>query len=148
MRHFETTVHDSAERVFARLADLRSYHEWLPEEGAYHGTSEISPGPIAPGTTYVETDPMGVRHGQVTALEQPTHLAFSQPMTMRPAALGSIGIEAGYEISAHGEHVHVRRSVEFTPAGPVRLVWPIVRRMFVKENERIMDALSRSGRAG
>jgi len=44
--------------------------------------------------------------------------------------------------------VHVWRSVEFTPQGPVKLVWPLVERLFVAENRRIMRALEASGPRG
>ena len=148
MKHFDADVRGTAEQVWSRLADLRSYDEWLPRSGAFKGTGEISPGPIAVGTTYVERDPTGVRNGRVTELSKPTGLAFSQPHTMKPAALGTIGIEARYDLTQQGDRVRVRRSVEFTPQGPVKLVFPLVERMLVAENKRIMAALEASGDPG
>jgi uncharacterized protein YndB with AHSA1/START domain len=64
---FETDVAANIERVFMLLAELRDYDRWLPRSSAFKGTSEISDGPIALGTTYVEPGPLGVRHGRVTA---------------------------------------------------------------------------------
>jgi 3-methyladenine DNA glycosylase Tag len=66
-------------RVFSLLVELRNYDEWLPRSSAFRGTSEIFPGPIAVGTTYVERGPLGVRHGIVTHIVRPTELDFEQP---------------------------------------------------------------------
>ena len=44
----------SPEVVFDLVADLHDYGRWLPSTGDYEGTSEISPPPVAVGTTYVE----------------------------------------------------------------------------------------------
>lgn len=144
---FEATVHDTPQEVFDRLADVRSYGDWLPRKGAYKGTQEVSAGPIAVGTTYVETDPMGTRHGRIAVLEAPTLLVFSQPMTMRPSLLGEIGIEVRYDLTPHDDHVHVRRTVDFAPGGPVKVAWPLVKRGFLAENRRIMRELEALGHA-
>ena len=74
----------SPEVVFDLVADLHDYGRWLPSAGDYEGTSEISPPPVAVGTTYVEHSRQGVRHGIVIALARPDVIAFRQPMTLRP----------------------------------------------------------------
>ncbi len=145
MEHFDAEVRDTPERVFARLADLRAYGDWLPGSANYRGTHEISPGPVAVGTTYVEPDPFGTREGEVTELDAPRRLAFVQTMLMRPAFLGWIGIELAYELTPHADHVHVRRTVVFTPRGSTKFAWPVIRRLFRRENARIMRALGDSG---
>ena len=80
----------SPEVVFDLIADLHEYGRWLPSAGDYEGTSEISPPPVAVGTTYVEHSRTGVRHGVVIALARPDVVAFRQPMTLRPRSLGTI----------------------------------------------------------
>ena len=90
--HWETEIRARAERVFALLAELRDYDRWLPNSSAFRGTGSISAGPIGVGTTYVEPGPLGVRHGRVTEFVPPTRLAFEQPMTLRPNAMGVLGI--------------------------------------------------------
>ncbi|MEI9925837.1 MAG: SRPBCC family protein [Bradyrhizobium sp.] len=138
---FETDILASAERVFSLLADLRDYDRWLPRSSAFHGTVTISDGPIAVGTTYVEPGPFGIRHGVVTAMDRPTRLAFEQPMTLKPRALGVIGIKLQHILTPNGASVHLTRSLELSPQGPVKLFMPFLVGMFRIENERMMRTL-------
>jgi uncharacterized protein YndB with AHSA1/START domain len=140
---FEADIHASAERVFSLLADLRDYDRWLPRSSAFHGTVTISEGPIAVGTTYVEPGPFGTRHGIVTAMDRPTLLAFEQPMTLKPRALGVIGIKLQHILTPDGASVHLMRSLELLPQGPVNLFMPLLAGMFRTENERMMQTLKR-----
>ncbi len=138
---FEADIEASAERVFSLLADLRNYDQWLGRSSAFHGTLDISEGPIAVGTTYVEPGPLGTRHGTVTEMVRPTLLAFEQPMTMKPRALGVIGICLSHRLIPRGEQVHLTRTLELTPQGPIKLAMPFVVRAFRIENERMMKTL-------
>jgi len=138
---FEADIHASAERVFSLLADLRDYDRWLPGSPAFHGTVAISEGPIAVGTTYLEPGPLGTRHGIVTEMDRPTRLAFEQPMTLKPRALGVIGIKLAHTLTPDGPYLHLLRALEITPRGPVRLVMPLLVGMFRAENERMMRTL-------
>ncbi len=138
---FEADIRASAEAVFAILADLRDYDRWLPTSDAFHGTVEISDGPIAVGTTYVERAPQGVRRGRVTELVRPTRLGFEQPMTLKPSALGTIGIRLAHTLTPTGDGVHVRRTLELALPAAVWLARPVIRRQFVAENERMVRAL-------
>jgi uncharacterized protein YndB with AHSA1/START domain len=138
---FETDIHASTERVFSMLADLRDYDRWLPTSPAFRGTVRVSRGPIAVGTTYVEPGPLGTRHGMVTTMDRPTRLAFEQPMTLKPRALGVIGIKLQHTLTPDGASVHLLRALELSPQGPVRLIMPFVVRMFRAENERMMRVL-------
>ena len=56
-RHVDIAA--SPEVVFDLVADLHGYGRWLPSSGDYEGTSEISPPPVAKGTTYVERSTTG-----------------------------------------------------------------------------------------
>ncbi len=139
---FETEIAAGAERVYALLADLRDYDSWLPRSAAFHGTATISDGPIAVGTTYVEPGPFGTRHGVVTQMERPTRLCFEQPMTMKPRLFGVIGIRLSHTLTPRGSaSVHLLRTLELSPRGPVALLMPIVTRQFRAENERMMATL-------
>ena len=139
--HWDTEIRAGAERVFALLAELRDYDRWLPGSSAFHGTSSISAGPIGVGTTYVEPGPFGVRHGKVTEFVPPTRLAFEQPMTLRPAAMGMIGIRLSMSLMPGADGVRVRRELQLDPQGPVKLVMPLVLRAFRAENTRMMRVL-------
>jgi len=138
---FETEIKAQAERVFDLLFDLRDYDRWLPPSAAFHGTTTISEGPIAVGTTYVEPGPLGTRHGVITEAVRSTRLAFEQPMTLKPKLFGVIGIKLSHTLEPLGASVRLRRSLRLSPQGPVRLVMPMVVRMFRSENERMMRTL-------
>jgi uncharacterized protein YndB with AHSA1/START domain len=139
--HWETEICASAERVFALLAELRDYDRWLPNSSAFRGTNSISEGPIGVGTTYIEPGPFGVRHGRVTVFVPPTRLAFEQPMTLRPGAMGMIGIRLSMNLMPGAGSVRVRRELELDPQGPVRVVMPLVLPSFRAENARMMREL-------
>jgi uncharacterized protein YndB with AHSA1/START domain len=138
---FEVDIGATADRVFSLLADLRDYDRWLPGSPAFHGTSRISDGPIAVGTTYVEPGPLGTRHGVVTQLDRPTRLAFEQPMTLKPRFAGVIGIRLLHTLTPNGASVHLKRELQLSPRGPISLVMPFVVKMFRAENERMMRTL-------
>jgi hypothetical protein len=67
---WETEISASAEGVFSLLAELRDYDRWLPRSTAFNGTTQISEGPIAEGTTYIEPGPFGTRNGKVTKFDR------------------------------------------------------------------------------
>jgi hypothetical protein len=138
---WESDIAADADEVFSLLVELRDYHRWLPRSSAYHGTMEISDGPIRLGTTYVEPGPLGTRFGRITKLVRPTALDFEQPMTMRPSLLGVIGICLFHTISPQAESAHLVRRLVLSPRGPVKLAAPLVVRAFTAENERMMQAL-------
>ena len=139
--HWETEIRAGAERVFALLAGLRDYDRWLPSSSAFRGTSSISAGPIGVGTTYVEPGPLGIRHGRVTEFVPPKRLAFEQPMTLRPNAMGLIDIRLLMNLTPGADGVRVRRELQLDPQGPVKLIMPLVLRAFRAENERMMRVL-------
>lgn len=138
---FEVEILASAERVFELLADLRNYDRWLPTSSAFHGTTEISDGPIGVGTSYVEPGPAGIRRGRITQYNPPTALGFEQPMTMKPRQAGVIHIRLVHTLTPGPDSVHLRRLVYLSFSGPVRLAKPVVKRSFITENERMMTAL-------
>ena len=138
---FEVEIGASAELVFSLLADLRDYDRWLPRSSAFHGTARISDGPIAVGTTYIEPGPLGTRHGVLTEMVHPTRLAFEQPMTLKPRIMGVIGIRLSHTLTPSGPSVHLKRELQLSPRGPIRLAMPLVVPMFRAENDRMMHTL-------
>jgi uncharacterized protein YndB with AHSA1/START domain len=138
---FEADIDATADRVFSLLADLRGYDRWLPGSQAFHGTVGISDGPIAVGTSYVEPGPLGTRHGVITQMDRPTRLAFEQPMTLKPRLAGVIGIRLSHTLTPNGASTHLKRELELSPQGPIKLATPFVVKMFRAENERMMRAL-------
>ncbi|GAA1805270.1 SRPBCC family protein [Agromyces neolithicus] len=131
----------SPEVVFDLIVDLHDYRRWLPSAGDYEGTSEISPPPVAVGTTYVEHSRAGVRHGVVIALARPDVVAFEQPMTLRPRSLGTIASTVSMSFAATATGVRVMRTVELGIPRRLKFVrWTIVGR-YARESERMLRAL-------
>jgi uncharacterized protein YndB with AHSA1/START domain len=139
--HLQTEIAASPERVFDATADLRSYGQWLTREGPYGGTTEITPGPVALGTTYVEPERRGVRRGTVTEFERPVRVTFDQPMTLKPKLAGVIDITVRYTFTPSDAGVHVDRDMTLRLPWSLKLVQPMVVRQFRTESQRAMDAL-------
>jgi len=139
--NFEIDIRAPLEQVFTLIAELRAYDTWLPGSTAFHGTTTISEGPIHAGTTYVEPGPFAVRHRRIVELIPPTRVAFEQPMTLRPAFLGVVGIQLACDLMQVADGVRVRRSLDVTFLGPVRFARAIIIRLFKDENERTLGAL-------
>ena len=138
---FTADINADADDVFSLLADLRAYDRWLPRSTAFYGTTRISDGPIAVGTTYVEDSPFGVRQGIVTDLVRPVLLNFEQPMTLKPRILGAIGIKLSHVLNPKPGSVHLLRRLELDPRGPVALLMPWVAAAFRSENKRMIERL-------
>jgi uncharacterized protein YndB with AHSA1/START domain len=138
---WEADIRASAERVFSLLAGLRDYDRWLPRSSSFNGTDNISEGPIGVGTTYIEPGPFGVRHGKVTEFVPPTRLSFEQPMTMKPQALGVIGIRLSHTLTPGVDSVHLLRALQIEPHGPVKFALPFVMLAFRAENARMIKTL-------
>jgi hypothetical protein len=61
---------------------------------------------------------------------------------MKPRALGVVGIRLSHTLTPTSNNsVHVLRSLQLTPRGPVRFSAPLIVRAFRIENERMMKSL-------
>jgi hypothetical protein len=128
------------ELVFDVIADLHDYH-WLAPSGDYDGTSEISPPPVAVGTTYVERSRAGVRHGIVIALARPDVIAFRQPMTLKPRAAGTIDATVSMSVAATATGSRVTRTVELRIPKRLAPARSIIIGRYTSESERMLGAL-------
>ena len=54
---FETTIHRPVAAVFALIADLPDYGEWLPSSRLFGAVTQYSELPVRAGTQYVDTGP-------------------------------------------------------------------------------------------
>lgn len=131
----------SPEVVFDLVSDLHHYGRWLPATGDYEGTSEISPPPVAVGTTYVEHSRTGVRRGVVIALARPDVVAFRQPMTLRPRMAGTIESTVTMSVSANAVGARVTRTVELGLPRRLTPVRSIVVGRYARESERMLRLL-------
>jgi len=143
MTHIEcqTDVDASQEIVFDLLSDLHGYDRWLPAAADYEGTSEISPPPVAVGTTYVEHSRRGVRRGIVTMFDRPDLIAFRQPMTLRPRLAGTIDSTVTMSIARRGDGARVTRTVELGLPWQLALLRSLVIGRYSRESERMLHAL-------
>ena len=107
---------------------------------AFHGTTEVSAGPVTLGTTYREPGPFGVRNGTVTEFEPPARITFHQPMTMKLHA-GTVDVTLRYTLVPGAGLTHVGRVVTITVPWPLKLVQPILVRAFRTESRRTLLAL-------
>ena len=131
------------DEVFDAIVDLRGYDRWLKGSKAFGGITDISPGPVALGTTWTEPSGSGVRHGTVTRFDPPTQVTFHQPMTLKPRVLGIIDITLGVTLAAVGPTVRVRRLVTIAIPWQLKLLQPFVARQFQVESGRTLSALKR-----
>lgn len=139
-RHVDIAA--SPEVVFDLICDLHGYGRWLPSAGDYEGTSEISPPPVAVGTTYVEHSRRGVRHGVVIALARPDVVAFRQPMTLRPRLLGTIECTVTMSVAATARGARVTRTVGLGIPRRLALVRSLIVDRYARESERMLRALT------
>jgi uncharacterized protein YndB with AHSA1/START domain len=136
----EADMSCAAETIFDLIVDLRGQDGWLGKSSAFRGTHEISPGPVALGTTYREPGPFGVRNGTVTEFERPTRVAFHQPMTMRLHA-GTVDILMRYTLTPAQGSTHVRRVVQIEIPPLLTPLRPVLVHAFRTESRRTLLAL-------
>jgi carbon monoxide dehydrogenase subunit G len=100
----------------------------------------ISPGPVALGTKYRESEPFGVRNGTVTEFERPAKVTFHQPMTIRLHA-GTIDVTVRYTLTPSAGSTHVSRVVTLGVPWLLKLFQPMLVSAFRKESNRTLLAL-------
>jgi uncharacterized protein YndB with AHSA1/START domain len=137
----ETDIAQRRETVFDILVDLRNYGAWLSPSIVFKGTSSISEGPIRVGTSYIETSVWGTRRGTVTELSRPERVAYWQPMTLNPAALGLIDVRVVDSLVGIGTNTHLTRRLDLKFVGPVNHIAWLVAHAFRTEIERLQARL-------
>ena len=151
--HLSTTINAPPKEVFAIIADLPTYHNWLPESTAFKGTTQVSHNPVKLGTTYHEPGPAGTRKGEVIEFEEPVgktgKITFRQPMSMKPYVLGMVlDIKVTMTVSedrAQGEdgafRTLVGRDISLNYPWALWAFKPLVDSEFKKESMRTLEAL-------
>jgi len=139
----ETDIACPAEQVFDLITDFGGQDRWLAQSSSFRGTTLLSPGPVALGTRYRESEPFGVRNGTVTEFERPAKVTFHQPMTIRLHA-GTVDVTVRYTLAPTAgstESTHVTRVVTLRIPWSLKLFQPVLVSAFRKESSRTLLAL-------
>jgi len=141
----ERVVRAPIEQVFARLADIERYHEWMPGKGTILKRTQLtSPGEPALGTTYLDETSYGPTPGEIVEFEPPQTLVFHWWEKSKRGALTMEGWP-GYQLSAEGEGTtQVRHHARLQTYGLWRAATPFLRRIAVKERTVTLEALQAS----
>jgi uncharacterized protein YndB with AHSA1/START domain len=139
---FERTIPASPADVFARLADLGGYENWLSDDSRSSGCTLTSAGAIGRGSTYLDKTKMGAMVGQITEHEPPALLEFRQRLTR----FGIPVFEATQtnELSGCDDGTLLRHRFKATMFGPFRLTERAAVKQTIAERERVLGALHRS----
>jgi uncharacterized protein YndB with AHSA1/START domain len=137
---FEADIGAPAEKVFDLITDFGDQDRWLAPSSSFRGTAVLTPGPVALGTRYRESEPFGVRNGTVIEFERPAKVAFHQPMTIRLRA-GTIDVTVRYTLTPSAGSTHVTRVVTLGIPWSLKLFQPVMVGAFSKESRRTLLAL-------
>jgi uncharacterized protein YndB with AHSA1/START domain len=139
---FERTIPASPADVFARLADLVGYQDWLSDDSTSLGCTLTSAGTIGRGSTYLDRTKMGTMVGEITEHDPPALLEFRQRLTR----FGIPVFEATQtnELSACNGGTLLRHRFKATTFGPFRLMERVAAKQVTAERVRVLGALHQS----
>jgi len=139
------TVDAGIQDVFARLADINGYSDWMPEQGSMlRRTQQTSPGPPALGTTYLDETSFGPTPGEIAEFQPPHTLVYHWWDKTKAGRLKLEGWPAYRLEAGDGETTLVRHHAEVRTYGVYRLATPLLRRMAMKERAATLAALAAS----
>jgi uncharacterized protein YndB with AHSA1/START domain len=141
-----TTIDAPIGDVFARLADLDGYRTWMRRTGLFRRAGQVSDAPLGLGTAYFDATRMGTFHGEVTAYEPPTRIAFREGLRWFGADMTEARPE--FMLEAEGEKTIVHHVAEGELFGVMRLMRPVAAWMANGERTRTVEALKRSFEPG
>lgn len=139
----DTCIDRPIDEVFAKLVDIQSYPEWMPQNGLFVSCRQLSDGPVGRGTRYSDETRLGTVLGDVCEFEPPRAVTFHYTATL----FGRTAMEGwpGYVLESLDETAtkvyHVARGRLF---GPFKLLRPLVQRLAENERRRTVDALKQS----
>lgn len=141
----ERTINAPIADVFARLADLRGYNDWMPSKGSmFRGSEQTSPGEVGLGTTFVDQTTFGPSPGEIVEFDAPRTIVFHWWDRGRSGKLKTEGWP-GYALEAADDGTTlVRHHAKMHAYGIYRLAAPIFRKLAVKERTATIDALKGS----
>jgi uncharacterized protein YndB with AHSA1/START domain len=131
---FTIDIARPVEQVFALIADLPNYHQWLPPSGLYGATTQVSDTPVTLGATYVDGK-QATLHGRVTEFRPPVAIAFHQEASM---LLSRLTIDIRYRLEPLGADTRVYRTTTPRLSGMLAPLRPMIMRPIRNENLRTL----------
>lgn len=140
---YEVTIDRPIEDVFAVLAAVERYHEWLPPSETFVRTELADDEPIKQGATYIDYQTKGVQMpGSVHLYQPPTRIGFSQQLSLPLGARVFVTME--YTLTSDGNGTHVLREYVFRMPLLLRPMERVLKGKILEENDRIVAALKRA----
>ncbi len=142
-RDYEITIDKPVEDVFAVLAAVEEYHQWLPPSEVFIRTELARDEPVKVGATFIDYQKHGIEMpGEVHIYEPPTRIGFRQRY---PVAFGAqISVRMEYTLTADGGGTRVSRRHVFKMPLLLRPMELFLKGKIITENERILAALKRA----
>ncbi|MEA2404676.1 MAG: hypothetical protein QOE08_1323 [Thermoleophilaceae bacterium] len=137
-----TTIERSIEDVFAQLADLQGYGNWMHRTGLFRRCGQTSDGPLGKGTSYFDASRMGTFRGEVTVFQPSSRIGFSE--TLRWFGSGVMEARPEYFLESDQGRTTVHHVAEGELFGWMRLMKPIAALMAKSERARTIRSLKRS----
>ncbi|MDQ7878467.1 SRPBCC family protein [Microbacterium sp. QXD-8] len=139
------TVAARIDAVFARLADIEGYNEWMPGKGSMlRRTTQTSPGAPAVGTTFLDDTSFGPTPGEIAEFQPPHTLVYHWWDKTKAGKLKLEGWPAYRLEDAGDETTLVHHHAEVRTYGMYRLATPFLRRIAMKERSATLVALAAS----
>jgi hypothetical protein len=140
-----TTIAAPPEVVFALLADMPKYGDWLPGSADFGRTTDVEPYPVALGTRYHDgkpDEPGKDWWGTVTGFQPPGSLDFHHTISVGQLWM-TIDVHIHYSLEPGDGATEVGRwlVLDFTLPAVFRALRPFITARFDKENLRTMSAL-------
>jgi len=138
----EIQIDGGVEQVFAVLACLEQYCDWLPHSDVHKGIEVLDAGPVQEGTTYIDRQSGGAdMSGEVCIWNPPHCIGFRQSIAL---PIGIVEARAEFRMEVVGDGTRVIRRQTFALPWLVWPMRPIVRMKSRRESLRILDALKRT----
>ena len=140
-RTVDAGIHD----VFARLADINAYSDWMTKTGSMlRHTRQTSPGAPALGTTYLDDTSYGPTPGEIAEFQPPHTLVYHWWVKSKAGRLKLEGWPAYRLEASDPDSTLVRHHAKIRTHGVYRLATPFLRRIAKKERAATLEALAAS----
>jgi uncharacterized protein YndB with AHSA1/START domain len=138
----DVIVNRPIEDVFARLADVSHYSDWMSHRGIFKESRQCSDGPVGQGTPFIDKGRMGTFSGDVEEFEAPKRVVFKERLRWFGAPV--VEARVRYELEPTPEGTAVHHVAESTLFGAFRVMKPMVGIIGRGERRRTVGSLKKS----